>query len=110
MSGAYDTYNKFTSMLADIEDTDGPARIEAVERFAEKHKGHVRLVPVDDRVHTSSCLVLIGHKDGSRRQGTSVFYIPQWIGRDVEFYLYPRHRADLIKSLQAVGCNDEQDG
>jgi hypothetical protein len=81
--------------------------IEKLEKFAAK-RPQIRMVRVDDSSFTNSELVFVPHtydtpKLGCAYMGTTVIFIAQCAGDPpVEFFLYPSHLRNLIKTLQEV--------
>lgn len=77
--------------------------MRAVRRWAKPYKNDVKVVGCDDDFHASSSLVLIEHKAEDQYMGTTVVFIPQCTGeKPTRFFLYPRHRTELIMSLMAM--------
>lgn len=81
--------------------------IEELEKYKVEHP-RVRMVRVDDSVHSNSELVLVPHsydtpKLGSHYMGTTVLYVAQCAGDlPVSFFLYPGHLRNLIENLQEI--------
>lgn len=81
--------------------------IEGLEEFAAE-RPQIRMVGVDDSSFSNSDLVLIPHtydtpKLGCSYMGTTVVFVAQCAGDPpVEFFLYPSHLRNLIKTLQEI--------
>lgn len=74
-----------------------------IDRWALKYPQDVRTVRVDDSYHAGSNLYLIEHKEKDRYMGTTVVFVPQCSGETpITFFLYPSHRAGLLRALQGI--------
>lgn len=79
--------------------------IQRVQEWALAFPDDVSLVGCDDARHTSSLLVLVQHKRRSDGDfmGTSVVFVAQAADDEpTEFFLYPEHQNQLMRTLAAI--------
>ncbi|WP_421977120.1 hypothetical protein [Roseivirga seohaensis] len=72
--------------------------IEAIEKFVEKECPEVKIVWVDDQVHSSSILVLIPHP----KMGVTILFVPQNTRTNNFFFMYPIHVNNLMEALNEL--------
>lgn len=88
--------------------------MRAVRKFAEKYPKNVEVLSIDDSAHASSDMVFIHHirkygKDKGKNWGTTVVVITQCDGQPpCEFFMYPGHQKQILKSLQNISKINER--
>lgn len=81
--------------------------IENLEAFAAKHP-EIRMARVDDSSFSNSELVFVPHSYDSKKlgcayMGTTAVFVSQCAGDPpVEFFMYPGHLRNVIKTLQDI--------
>jgi hypothetical protein len=82
---------------------EGAELLDKVHDWAAKWPLDVALCGIDDSWHSSSDVVLILHRKGTRLWGTTCYVLTQCDGqKPVEFFLYPGHAHGLMEALQVI--------
>jgi hypothetical protein len=101
-------YHDFCKRFQNGQDLGAPPKyhlrgwklIEAVEKWAQNNKDRVNIIRTNDRLFSSSILVLIDNVDKSHFHGTTVIHIPQCAEEQPhEFFMYMYTREALAKVL-----------
>lgn len=80
----------------------GYALMEAIEKWAVGYPDEVKIVGVDDDVHSGSILVLVEHKSPSQYFGVTMVSVPQNSGPPCIMFMYPEHQKGLMGVLTAM--------
>jgi|ERR1700723_344796 len=97
-------YHKFVKKFQDVIGNyklHGYDLICSVEKWAKRYPT-VTIVSCDDNYFMGSDLVFIPHEELNNYTGVTVIFIPQRGNEPSEFFLYPGHAVELLKTMKNI--------